>query len=40
MKNFSLILKDLVIIASQKDRRFITIREFLGLDVDWKINML
>ena len=27
-------------ITSQKDRRFVTIREFLGLDTDQKINML
>ena len=33
-------LKDLVMITSQKDRCFVTIREFLGLDTDWKINIL
>jgi hypothetical protein len=33
-------LNNLVMIASQKDRRFVAIREFLGLDVDWKVNML
>ncbi len=27
-------------ITSQKDGRFVTIREFLGLDIDQKINML
>jgi hypothetical protein len=33
-------LNDLVIIASQKNRRFVAVREFLGLDVDQKVNML
>jgi hypothetical protein len=39
-KNFSLTLEDSVIIASQKDGRFVAIREFLGSDADRKIRML
>jgi hypothetical protein len=33
-------LNDSVTIASQKDRRFVAVKEFLGLDASWKVNML
>jgi hypothetical protein len=33
-------LNNLVIIASQKDRRFVTVKEFLSLDADQKVNIL
>ena len=33
-------LEDSVMIASQKDGRFVAVREFSGPDADWKINML
>jgi hypothetical protein len=33
-------LNNSVTIASQKDRRFVTIKKFLGLDTDQKVNML
>jgi hypothetical protein len=39
-RNFSLMLNNSVMIASQKDRRFVAVREFSGLDADRKVNML
>jgi hypothetical protein len=39
-RNFSLMLNDSVMIASQKDGRFVAVREFSGLDADRKVNML
>ena len=33
-------LNDSITITSQKNGRFVAVREFLGLDVYWKVNML
>jgi hypothetical protein len=33
-------LNDSVIIVSQKDRRFVAVREFSGSDIDQKVKML
>ena len=39
-KYFFLMLNDSVIIASQKNSRLVTVREFSGLDADRKVKML
>jgi hypothetical protein len=39
-KRFTLSLEDSVTITSRKDRLFVAIREFLGLDADRKVTIL
>jgi hypothetical protein len=39
-RDFSLVLNDSVTIASQKNGRFVAVREFSGEDADRKVNML
>jgi hypothetical protein len=39
-KDFYLQLEDSVVIASQKDRRFVAVKEFSGPHTDRKVNML